>query len=58
MPDNIRGKVLLTDHLRASVVKNYNGIRVGSHLGLKGLVFLNLGLEVGGIFVALIRGSL
>ncbi|MPC51705.1 hypothetical protein E2C01_045557 [Portunus trituberculatus] len=58
LTDDIRGKMLFVDHLRASVVQHHNSIRMGSHLCLKGLVLLNLGLKVGGIFVALIRSCL
>lgn len=42
--DGLRGEVAGGDHLRAGVVKHYDGVGVGSHLGFEGLVLLDLGL--------------
>lgn len=43
--DNLRGKVTLVDHLCSCVVKDNNGVSMGSNLRFKGLVLLNLGLK-------------
>ena len=43
---------------RPGVVQHYDGIRMSCHFGLKGLVFLDLGLEIGGILVTLIGSCL
>ena len=51
-------EVILVDHLHAGVVQDYDGVAVSSNLRLKCLMFLDLGLEVGWILVALIAGSL
>ena len=51
-------EVLLGDHLHPGVVMDHDGVAVCGHLGLKSLVLLDLGLQVGWVLVVLIAGSL
>lgn len=43
-PYGLGGEVPSRDHLRARVVQNDDGIRVGGYFGLESLVLLDLGL--------------
>ena len=56
--DHFRCIVILRNHLKTVLVELNDGVGMSQHLGLKGLMFLNFRLKVGGVFVGLIRGSL
>ena len=51
-------EVFLSDHLHPGVVEDHDGVAVCRNLSLKGLVLLDLGLQVGWILVVLIAGGL
>ena len=44
--DGLGGKMLLADHLIACLVQHLDGIGMGRHLRLKGLVLLDLSLRL------------
>ena len=50
--------MFLVDHLHACVVQDDDCVAVCGDLGLEGLVLLDLGLQVGWVFVVLIAGRL
>lgn len=45
LADDIGREVVLVDHLRAGVVQHHDGVAVGRHLRLEGLMLLDLGLD-------------
>ena len=58
LDDGLLLEVFLVNHLHPGVVEDHDGVAVCRNLSLKGLVLLDLGLQVGWILVVLIAGGL